>query len=197
MIPDDSEFCQYCGSEIEKPQEPKAPKCEKCGNTLPLDSDFCQYCGNRILKYTAENPSQKTRYYCSNCGGLIDNNSRICTQCGKQHFKGFSSKVIVAIILAVLLVVSIVVSMILYIQNTKLQDTIEELEVENQQYYDYWVESFEQIAFFDKYVVFVEDDGTNWYHKYGCYRFTGDGFWVYSIKSASYQGYEPCPYCCD
>ncbi len=55
-LPDDSDFCQYCGEKIEQPQSiPDSPmeatkkKCPKCGRTLPDDSDFCQFCGEKIV----------------------------------------------------------------------------------------------------------------------------------------------------
>lgn len=54
----------------------------------------------------------------------------------------------------------------------------------------------EKVEFFDEYIVFVEDDGTNLYHKYECNRFTGDNFWAYNVDQAVSIGYEPCPICC-
>ena len=55
-LPDDSEFCQYCGERIEPlnaisdiPTENIEKKCPKCGMALPDDSDFCQFCGEYAL----------------------------------------------------------------------------------------------------------------------------------------------------
>ena len=172
-------------------------KFSKCNNIIPDDSSFCNHCGNRNIQSDTENQPQKSRYFCSVCGGLIDPQTKQCTQCRKQHFKGFSTKTAIAIVLFVLFVISIIVSVILYIQNTKFNERLEALETENQQYYDYWNETFGQIAFFDEFVVFVEDDGTNLYHKYGCYKFKGDSFWAFNVEAAEDQEYEPCPYCCD
>ena len=62
-------------------------------------------------------------------------------------------------------------------------------------YYEYWVSTFEQIDFFDRFVVFVEDDGTNKYHKYECSKFKGDSFWAFNIDAAKDEGYTACPYC--
>ena len=56
---------------------------------------------------------------------------------------------------------------------------------------------YREINFIDEFVVFVEDDGTNWYHKYQCSRFRADSFWAYNIDYALAEGYEPCPYCCE
>lgn len=41
-LPNDSEFCTFCGKEIEKGL---TPKCSKCGSEIPKDSEFCPYCG--------------------------------------------------------------------------------------------------------------------------------------------------------
>lgn len=53
-----------------------------------------------------------------------------------------------------------------------------------------------KLDFFDEYIVLVENDNTNWYHKYECYRFKQRDFWAYNIDQAENLGYEPCPNCC-
>ena len=58
------------------------------------------------------------------------------------------------------------------------------------------IASYEKLAsFIDDYVVFIEDDGTNLYHKFNCYKFRGDSFWVYNTENAVQQGFSPCPIC--
>lgn len=54
----------------------------------------------------------------------------------------------------------------------------------------------EKLEFFDEFIVIVEDDNTDLYHKYECYRFRGENFWVYNIDQADSLGYKPCPTCC-
>ncbi len=49
--------------------------------------------------------------------------------------------------------------------------------------------------FMDSYVVFVENDATGYYHKYGCDDFAQTSFWAYSRKLAEANGYKPCPHC--
>ncbi len=49
--------------------------------------------------------------------------------------------------------------------------------------------------FVNDYVVFVEDDGTYYYHKFECYKFKGNYFWAYNTEKAVQLGYSPCPYC--
>ena len=53
----------------------------------------------------------------------------------------------------------------------------------------------EKAQFLDKYVVFVENNGTRLYHKYDCEDFIGDSFWTYSPKLAQAQGFSACPKC--
>lgn len=58
------------------------------------------------------------------------------------------------------------------------------------------IASYEKLAsFVDDYVVLIEDDGTNLYHKFSCYKFRGDSFWVYNTENAVQQGFSPCPIC--
>ena len=47
----------------------------------------------------------------------------------------------------------------------------------------------------DRNVVFVEDDGSGLYHRYGCSRFAAKTFAVYSRKQAMAAGYTACPDC--
>lgn len=54
----------------------------------------------------------------------------------------------------------------------------------------------EKSEFIDEFVVFIEDDNTNLYHKYECNRFKGDYFWAFNIDQAISMGYKPCPICC-
>ena len=62
----------------------------------------------------------------------------------------------------------------------------------------------DEIEFYDMYVVFVSDDGTNLYHKYDCvdfdtsyfWAYNTDYFWAYNTETAKGRGYKPCPKCC-
>lgn len=53
----------------------------------------------------------------------------------------------------------------------------------------------EKADFMDSYVVFVEDDGTGYYHTYSCRNFLRSKFWAYSRRLAESNGYTPCPVC--
>jgi hypothetical protein len=39
-IPDNSEFCNYCGRQVSKPI-----LCANCGNSIPMGSKYCNKCG--------------------------------------------------------------------------------------------------------------------------------------------------------
>lgn len=82
----------------------------------------------------------------------------------------------------------IVYSNLVY-DNQLLKEQISEMEDELAYYKN-------EIDFIDAYVVFVEDDGTSYYHKYECNSFVGNSFWVYNVELAIDSGYYPCPFCC-
>lgn len=56
-------------------------------------------------------------------------------------------------------------------------------------------ESIPLISFVDKHVVFIENDGTNKYHKFECIKFKRKSFWVYNTEAAKGKGYTPCSLC--
>lgn len=64
---------------------------------------------------------------------------------------------------------------------------------------DYMTASYETAStkanFMDSYVVFVNNNGTKYYHNYDCYLFSKSNFWAYSRKLAQNQGYSACPSC--
>ena len=53
----------------------------------------------------------------------------------------------------------------------------------------------DKMAWVDAYVVYVENDGTNYYHSYECSSFKKQSFWVYNRKLAENKGYTACPVC--
>lgn len=142
--------------------------------------------------------------YCSQCGSQIDPVTKKCTGCGKQHFRGlrFTKFSITVIALASVIAIVSTLGLLQYINTQELKAEISDLEsqVKNKQSIidslqsQVW-DNEELVDFVDNYVVFVEDDGTNYYHKYECYRFKGDYFWAFNIEAARDKGYKACPYC--
>lgn len=81
----------------------------------------------------------------------------------------------------------------------KLSEGYEKMKDNNleltQELHKYKYQNWEKLNFMDECVAIIEDDGTDWYHKYECERFKGNGFWVYTDIGAKERGYSPCPYC--
>lgn len=144
-----------------------------------------------------EETSIKKRY-CSVCGNLIDNTSKKCGGCGKQYFKGIQWKKLLPFVTLIFLVLSIIINIILLVDNSNAKNDIEKLkqDVNTPSFSEYIYDQLKQKSdFVDKFVVFVEDDTSNLYHKYECDQFVGDYFWCYNIDAAKEQGYYPCPKC--
>jgi hypothetical protein len=92
------------------------------------------------------------------------------------------------VIISILLALSIAFNIYQYCATPELDNNIINQKL------DFFDE--QKLEFFDEYVVFVEDDGTNLYHKYECDKFKGDYFWAYNTDQAIDIGYVPCPRCC-
>ena len=86
----------------------------------------------------------------------------------------------------------------LQVDNVSLKTEIFELnkniESLKEKYDDYWDIKF-KIVFYEEHVVFVEDDGTNKYHKFGCEDFAGKSFWAFNTEAAKVKKYKACPKC--
>ena len=74
-------------------------------------------------------------------------------------------------------------------QLSSTRETIERLREEND-------DMSSEIAFYDRHIVFIADDGTNKYHNYRCPYLDTSHFWAYNTENAKGQGYKPCSYCC-
>lgn len=142
--------------------------------------------------------------YCSRCGSLIDFDTKICTGCGKQYIKGIriTKSLVLIVVLSILLIVSIFINITQLKEITEIdsqrrsfEERIDNLqsEISDLEYKLYVNQNI--VDFIDEYVVFVEDDGTNLYHKFNCHKFIGNNFWVYNIEAAIGWELSPCPYC--
>ena len=147
--------------------------------------------------------AQKNKF-CSQCGSLIDNETKKCTGCGKQYFKGikFTARSLAVTLLAIGLSLSVILNVVQLANMTDLNNNIEywknkadKLEDNVSDLRSDLLENKELVTFIDEFVVFVEDDGTDYYHKYECYKFKGNYFWAYNVDAAKEQGYTACPSC--
>lgn len=172
--------------------------CPHCNNQLPHDSKFCQYCGIKIesTTFNVDNHIQtlESNKYCPSCDEIHTNFSN---EDAKPHkrIKTSHKNTIILIIVSTAFLISLTMNVILAYLATDYKQHVNELELENSHYYNYWVDSFEKIDFVDEFIVFVEDDGTNLYHKYECFKFKDNSFWAFNVEAAIYEGYTACPYC--
>ena len=143
--------------------------------------------------------------YCSQCGSLIDDESKICTGCGKQYFKGvknligkiFNKQHITILIVSFVLLISLISNVVLAVNLYDYKRVYEINRDKVEKYEEELSDARGKVNFIDRNVVFIEDDGSNLYHKYDCYKFKGNSYWVHNIEYAIYRGYKPCSWCCD
>lgn len=91
---DDSSFCPYCGTKVEKPQDPipepieeKPAFCKNCGKEILKDATFCSYCGSSIIPTNPQEPAPALRVktvFCRNCGKGFSNLASVCPHCGTK-----------------------------------------------------------------------------------------------------------------
>lgn len=143
-----------------------------------------------------EMPPSKAIRYCSRCGGEIATDTKKCTKCGKQYFKGFTKKGIALIVVSILLVLSLVSNLMQAIDAKDYQEIIREKINENAEISSIISKIRSEYEFYDEHAVCVSNIN-DYYHKYGCSRFDDSEFWIFNLEYAEYQGYKPCPYCCD
>lgn len=131
-LPDDSEFCQFCGIRIKKkpiitvtaiptiPQEKTIPSNHRRIDRTVLVSS--------MNNETNQNPKKKRtkKEYCMLCGGHIDSNTKKCENCGKQYFK-FKPLVFTVILLAILLITSACFNALQYYVVQENNNKIEEM----------------------------------------------------------------------
>ena len=171
-LPDDSTFCQFCGSQLETP-------------TFTPHIDHA-----RIFHQTMDSSNKNSRKkvkYCSRCGGVIDSKTKQCASCEKKHLfsKLFNRKTILPMILSFLLLVSLIFNIVLAV----------DLDYYRSRTADYYSIN-SKLSFYEKHVVCVPNDGSKKYHKYGCSKFyQDDGYWAFNVEAAKDRGYKPCNYC--
>lgn len=80
-------------------------------------------------------------------------------------------------------------------EKTALEEEAQSLQSQLTELQSSYTVASEKANFMDRYVVFVNNDGSNLYHTYSCSQFKRDSFWAYSRKLAESNGYDPCPQC--
>jgi RNA polymerase subunit RPABC4/transcription elongation factor Spt4 len=110
ILPDDSEFCQFCGTKIESEPIINVPTRQAANReeTAKQESTSAPvFIVSSNTNQATHEPEQKSlkEQHCKKCGGLIDNETKRCISCGKQYFK-FRPLVLAIILLAVFFVAS-------------------------------------------------------------------------------------------
>ena len=181
--------------------------------TSPQGFVFTEKRSMVIASPTGEHQKTTTaKKYCSHCGSLINEETKTCTGCGKQYFKGFKhfwgrifcKKQLALVIVSFVLLVSLITNIVLAVNVADL-DRAYHINRDKVESYEDLIDDYQNtidglennLYFYDKYVVFVSDDGTNLYHKVDCYKFDSSYFWAYNIDAAKDKGYRACSWCCD
>lgn len=107
-LPDDSEFCQYCGAKIslnnlqDNPQVQQQIAFDKLNpNTTSMVNDEIQ------VKNKAKSQKPPEKRYCKICGGLIDNKTKKCTSCGKQYSRVKIGRILIGLLITAVVAVGI------------------------------------------------------------------------------------------
>ena len=107
--------------------------------------------------------------------------------------KIFSIRSVLNVIVSIMLVISLAFNIYLY---TPKDENVKYIYTDKyEMYFTYWQNTHTKLEFIDNNIVFIEDDGTDLYHKYDCHKFIGSTYWAHNIDYAEYIGYSPCPIC--
>lgn len=211
LIPDQSTFCPYCGVSLERAQEvqPAAPQ---------FTAPYVPPAPSPSKPKKAKGKVQK----CPKCGALLSKKEKICSICGEAMPKkprGAKAAIISMSVVICLLLCSTVYFMLEMFEGnraidklneeiTSYSEVIEKLNSElaaQTRRADSWSKDYRELkedydkvywemSFFHDYAVIVGNG--NRYHSYGCpYLDKSDGFYIFNIENARYQGYRPCSHC--
>jgi RNA polymerase subunit RPABC4/transcription elongation factor Spt4 len=202
ILPEDSEFCQYCGTKIEEEGQSQL-SCTKCGNALTDDSDFCQYCGTPVGKKTVLPQTRSPEM-----DKIFPEKSKI-----KKKVNAKKPLKIATIVLAIAFAIVAGLSVYQYfaVKDTiaSYRNSVDSLRTENSKF-DSTIKSQNEtitnqngtiydlkrtLSFYEQHAVVVPDDGTNLYHTYGCDYLDTSSFWIYNTEAAIDEGFKPCPHC--
>ena len=130
ILPDDSEFCQYCGKKIEPKENNSLSSSEIVIEDVLIQETETQekpIIHNPQLqkpeatKSIIKKSKETKKRFCRKCGHIIDDKSQKCTGCGKQYFRGIRLKPMLNCIFGVIILVSLFFNIMQYISYTDLE----------------------------------------------------------------------------
>lgn len=148
-LPDDSEFCQYCGVKLEtepeqsnaayavpkliiepQPFEPEAPRIGTVKDLPESGKDHAD--ATLSAEGTGNIPQEEAKSggkqrYCKFCGGAIHPKTRKCQSCGKQYFR--VPKCSGTVLLAVICLVLVGLNVFQYTRAVLMEEKLEQVAV--------------------------------------------------------------------
>ena len=113
-LPDDSEFCQYCGAKISLNNLQDNPQVQQQIAFDTLNPNTTSIVNDEIqLKNKAKSKKQPKKRYCKICGGLIDNKTKKCTSCEKQYSRIKIGKILIGLLITAVVAVGIYTAVLL------------------------------------------------------------------------------------
>jgi predicted nuclease with TOPRIM domain len=80
-------------------------------------------------------------------------------------------------------------------ENTLLKEELQKSQEQVASLEAQLITLLEKAEFFDTHIVFVQEDGTNSFHRYDCDKFARNGYRAYNKEQALSLGYIPCEDC--
>lgn len=196
--------------------------CLRCGRKVAEGASFCEECAKTAGQPLQESPYLSTRILLPNRQTLPAKRPETRERKAEAVAKRRSRKLVVAVVLLSIFCAALAglcgVGGLRYYEwvqdnrrspvqteNLRLNDEIKtyaaQVEALNEKLAELEEELQELPAlkkksdFIDTHVVFVENDGTGYYHSYDCEQFEKQSYWAYSTNLAISEGFTPCPEC--